>query len=941
MRTGTVSYKLEDLKKGVIIPIGFVGENDFTRVIFDAEEIYKKYPSASVSMKVQPPKGGIYPATVTRDGNTVIWQVKEADVANRGGGELQLTFTDGETKIKTYIAKTDVKRSLTGNGPAPDPVQGWVDNAEEVLDDLEAMDTIAKNAQAGDIGKALSPKTVEDGVVTEWQYIETGGGTEDYSDLENKPSIGGVTLAGDKSLHDLGIAAESAIPDVSGKANLSVVAPAFDQATANDAGSLVTYTDGVVYVLPEGHTAGTTWANTQKTATNIAEQQRLLKNAIDGMKPIAQQSDIGKALILKTIDQSGKPTAFEYGEAGGGSVDPSVVEQKVDAWLDENITNPNSPPLDRSLSSGSAAAPADVAGSIDKKINTLFNPDHTSLFVVGSMNTNDGTEVSSTTRMRTGYLAEGLTAIIPDNGYKFMLFAFKKSNNQYVGAWTGTKFAKSGASWLTSGMNIPATITGDNKLRIIAATENNDTVSLSTDAKHINIIWATDQTLTKLGVSADAKVTGDLIRDIQSNIYNNVTDYEYAIVNKGKYEFIANDFESGSWANTSKTDNTKRLRIKYLIPVYNGTVVNYDNPTLDFNLIVFNTKTDDTPRQTTGWISAGSSGQVTINRDGYMVIILNSESNISVSDYDCTITAVYAVDSVSNPLFFYKTQNQTSIPISTSALSYSDFITNTWEAFRTAFSDNVTRNVLTNDTSDTYPIYEYVVTPSEHYTHTVLVAAGMHGDEYEGFWSLYRIMYFLYTMGYKYEKTRNLLRDTKFIIIPVLNPYGVQNRTRGNSAGVNAHENYDVRWNDNTYSRTGTTPFQYNEAKAVKLALEAHNDIEMFIEFHTDPYDPDKGNYTEVIETSPLIPMAYNITLDERQNLKNEYNYVYPLSKDWVVCPTKKCNSIRYVEEVWNIPALLMETGIGGEAQSGTAKQMNIAFNWYINCMIQAIKTLG
>ena len=216
MRTGTVSYKLEDLKKGVIIPIGFVGENDFTRVIFDAEEIYKKYPSASVSMKVQPPKGVIYPAAVTRDGNTVIWQVKESDVANRGGGELQLTFIDGETKIKTYIAKTDVKRSLAGNGPAPDPVQDWVYNAEEVLDDLAAMDNIAKTAEAVDIGKALSPKTVENGVVTEWQYVEPGGGTEDYDDLDNKPAIGGVTLSGDKSLTDLGIASADSVSELSG-----------------------------------------------------------------------------------------------------------------------------------------------------------------------------------------------------------------------------------------------------------------------------------------------------------------------------------------------------------------------------------------------------------------------------------------------------------------------------------------------------------------------------------------------------------------------------------------------------------------------------------------------------------------------------------------------------------------------------------------------------
>ena len=137
MRTGTVSYRLEDLKNGVIIPIGFVGENDFTRVIFDAEEVYKKHPDAQVSIKVQPPKGVIYPATMIKEGNNVIWQVKAADVANRGSGELQLTFTEGETVIKSYIARTDIKRSLEGNGPAPDPVQGWVDEATQTLADLE------------------------------------------------------------------------------------------------------------------------------------------------------------------------------------------------------------------------------------------------------------------------------------------------------------------------------------------------------------------------------------------------------------------------------------------------------------------------------------------------------------------------------------------------------------------------------------------------------------------------------------------------------------------------------------------------------------------------------------------------------------------------------------------------------------------------------------
>ena len=49
----------------------------------------------------------------------------------------------------------------------------------------------------------------------------------------------------------------------------------------------------------------------------------------------------------------------------------SQVEEAVDAWLDENITNPDSPPLDRSLSSSSSAAPADVVGDIKNGGNLL------------------------------------------------------------------------------------------------------------------------------------------------------------------------------------------------------------------------------------------------------------------------------------------------------------------------------------------------------------------------------------------------------------------------------------------------------------------------------------------------------------------------------------------------------------------------------------------
>lgn len=55
---------------------------------------------------------------------------------------------------------------------------------------------------------------------------------------------------------------------------------------------------------------------------------------------------------------------------------PSAIESKVDAWLDENITNPDSPPLDRSLSSSSSAAPADMVGDLKSAISALIQKEY-------------------------------------------------------------------------------------------------------------------------------------------------------------------------------------------------------------------------------------------------------------------------------------------------------------------------------------------------------------------------------------------------------------------------------------------------------------------------------------------------------------------------------------------------------------------------------------
>ena len=87
--------------------------------------------------------------------------------------------------------------------------------------------------------------------------------------------------------------------------------------------------------------------------------------------------------VLPSLVGSGEPapspveTWQEEANAKLAQVDDALqnlseenIAAVVDEWLTDNITNPDSPPLDRSLSSSSAAAPADLVGSIGKTVRS-------------------------------------------------------------------------------------------------------------------------------------------------------------------------------------------------------------------------------------------------------------------------------------------------------------------------------------------------------------------------------------------------------------------------------------------------------------------------------------------------------------------------------------------------------------------------------------------
>jgi len=128
----SVTVRLDDLRT-MVLNLGFVGENEHTRVLIDAKKMYDQYPHASVSMSVTPPAGAAYPAVIERDGDIVIWDVADSDLANDGNGELQLSFTDEPHIAKTYIGKFKVNRSIIPTGTIPSGIDDFITRAGAAL----------------------------------------------------------------------------------------------------------------------------------------------------------------------------------------------------------------------------------------------------------------------------------------------------------------------------------------------------------------------------------------------------------------------------------------------------------------------------------------------------------------------------------------------------------------------------------------------------------------------------------------------------------------------------------------------------------------------------------------------------------------------------------------------------------------------------------------
>ena len=197
-----------------------------------------------------------------------------------------------------------IDQTIAAANAAKDAAEGFAADAEaasQAIQDMTVSATTLSPGSPATVQKTVDPET---GAVNLAFGVPRGadgggsGGTSDYHDLSNKPSIEGTTLDGNLSASDLGLAKTTDIPSV----------PV--QSVAGKTGDVTLDGGDVGFNAQGSYSSGTVGAELSDLKTEISAKPDI-DLGITG-------ATAGTYAKVKTVDGSGKPTSWEYGAGGGG-----------------------------------------------------------------------------------------------------------------------------------------------------------------------------------------------------------------------------------------------------------------------------------------------------------------------------------------------------------------------------------------------------------------------------------------------------------------------------------------------------------------------------------------------------------------------------------------------------------------------------------------------
>ena len=398
-------------------------------------------------------------------------------------------------------------------------------------------------------------------------------------------------------------------------------------------------------------------------------------------------------------------------------------------------------------------------------------------------------------------------------------------------------------------------------------------------------------------------------------------------------------------------EDTHRLRLDKFIPVVAGDVVHFV-PGTNTEGILCGFVNDFMKVKEIKWTYAGTD--ITVPFSCQMMLLFRNKKSgvITPEQFDATVYITHAERKPSSETLFRCLYCE-AIPIAESAsspypMSYNDFIAQYDEirsrtnSLYSSYSSRIPKPLSIEKTSlqtldSGLEVYQYTFTPA-YPKKTVLINAGMHGNEYEGMWGLYYFLRMLYAEAHTYPELDVLRKNVRFVIIPCLNPDGFEANTRTNADGINILDCFKI-------SYSGTIPKEFS---AIATAA-ANANFDYFLDLHTDPYTPSKGCYgyaLATIDPSPTFPVLYNITNTFRDILLQEYNFRsgYKIDGEYAIVgrlgnPETGGGSVGYMYRNFGKPGNLIEIATSRKQGksfdvAGSENVLKMTVDWYANVLL-------
>ncbi len=333
---------------GKLIMLGKQGENLAREVIFDVSGVRAEFGDGAFRLSAKRPgEADAYPATVTENGDTVVWALTGADTQNAGRGQCELAYYAGETRLKTWTYDTAIAKSLTGS-PKTDPYDEFLDEvnrlaAEAAISQREAKNSenAAKTSEENAKASEGAAKTSEDNAA---EYAQAALAAEAKSEQNAGYAASAATAAGQYAQnaatsatnaassasaaenHEKGAKSAAAAAAKSAEGLADAVKRAEDAATSaqDNAGKTAADREAVAGMKTAAETAkdnaeksATAAAGSATAAAEIKAQIDEIKAGIDATKGEIDQAkaDINQAkidtLAAKTSAETAAATATE------------------------------------------------------------------------------------------------------------------------------------------------------------------------------------------------------------------------------------------------------------------------------------------------------------------------------------------------------------------------------------------------------------------------------------------------------------------------------------------------------------------------------------------------------------------------------------------------------------------------------------------------------